>query len=283
MRGSGYRGWGDFPHPLSSISRCRKSLSLSFPPNDYDEMAIKAFNRWLSLVVDEIRAPWTLSPDTSLSKQRIPSCLLITQFRAKHNHLAPIINFFSSLLQRCFLSGKTNYSSVTLFTAIFVTFVLAVMMTAVTFVCCRRFWKNRESLEIEETHSYRLANETFHHSHPISPFESLDPERLQASSGNCTSIETYLPLSSYIDPHNSIAFIEPPPPYHVNPVGNVSHSSPSDRLFAVIGAPLRRGDVIYPTDGRKRLWRTLSQWWGKHGVLSGLPVAKFHLSCLICA
>lgn len=87
-------------------------------------------------------------------------------------------------------------------------------------------------------------------------------ERLAISAGNCTSIDTYhLPLSSYIDAHNSLAFVEPPPPYHVNnPISNsVSNTSASDRLFAVIGAPLRR-DVIYPSDGRqKRLWRTLSQ------------------------
>ncbi|XP_074597657.1 uncharacterized protein LOC141852525 isoform X2 [Brevipalpus obovatus] len=165
-------------------------------------------------------------------------------------------------------SSSPSVSSVTLFTAIVVTFVLAVMMTVVTFVCCRKFWKNRENaLEIEESHSYRIApGDSLH-----SPWETLDPERLQATMANGTgTLDTYLPLSSYHLDSNSFVFMEPPPPYQVNSSqspneshhnnnnNGTSNPSTSSRILAVIGAPYRR-DVIYPSENRKKLWRTLSQ------------------------
>lgn len=55
-----------------------------------------------------------------------------------------------------------------------------------------------------------------------------------------------------------MAFVDPPPPYQLTAGQITAGQSASSRIFAVIGGPYRR-DVIYPGDGRKPLWRTLSQ------------------------
>jgi hypothetical protein len=134
------------------------------------------------------------------------------------------------------------------------------MLTIVTFVCCKKFWKTRkQGMDLDEAHTYRM---------PICPtelfwrdqFATLSPSQLPTSSlTNCNGfvnptlpLSTYPPSSSYLD-NNQINISEPPPSYH-----SISSNTNNNRFLSLLSSSHRR-DLVYPVEGRKGLWRTLSQ------------------------
>ena len=72
-----------------------------------------------------------------------------------------ILTFLSSLSILNWPTDVISFSTLVSLTSI--TFILAVLLTAIAFICCRRYWKDRDSassnrnLEIHETHFYRMA------------------------------------------------------------------------------------------------------------------------------
>lgn len=145
-----------------------------------------------------------------------------------------------------------------------VTFILAVLLTALAFICCRKYWKERErNVEIHETHFYRMAcssssaplvsspfGASFHSNgaqqvlSPLatSPPALLEPFQAYPSSMRRPGQEISLAL---IDPPG----YPPPPPYQSHPSLD---RVPSTTNVAIVAA-------AHKAAKRKPLWRTLSQ------------------------
>lgn len=152
------------------------------------------------------------------------------------------------------------YSSATLFTVITATFIFAVMVTIVIFICCKKFWRTQKrEIEIEETNSYRM---------PVSPTDffwhdqlyNLSPSQLQPNSlTTCNNFinqpfpfSKYFLFPSYLDP-NLVSPLEPPPPYHL-----VNPSSSNNRFLSYLSPSYRR-DLVHPIENQKGIWHTFSQ------------------------
>ncbi|RWS06484.1 Protein shisa-9-like protein [Dinothrombium tinctorium] len=157
-------------------------------------------------------------------------------------------------------------SSSTLILVIIITFMLAVCLTIFVFLLCKKYWKR--GVEIRETHLYRMSSTSFAAPNGNNAeFQTLNPSNLIINPANAHYIPSH-PFEAYhlpLNDLNRLALIEPPPPYQstslssaIN-VGNASGgNNNSGRLFSVLTTPCRR-DTVFPCDGRKRLWRTLSQ------------------------
>lgn len=157
------------------------------------------------------------------------------------------------------------------------TFILAVLLTALAFICCRRYWKERDrNVEIHETHFYRMAcsssnaplvspagvqpfSASFRHSNATASFSSplTSPPAL---------LDVFQPYSLTLPHRRStnhelggpIAMIEPPgyppPPYQSHPsLETTDVSSANNANSSSVSIVPARNKPIKP------FWRKLSQ------------------------
>lgn len=170
-----------------------------------------------------------------------------------------------------------------------VAFILAVLLTALAFICCKRYWKERDdrNLEYHETTFYRMACSASEaplvtNSTPYS-FSSDTSGRLnhhhdilnsyRARTQHVISTST---SSGHLD-MNGISVIElpgyPPPPYrsrtsiNLDPetdhLNQMNHSNTLQTVTAGDPTLNHSEDGVRPSSAivvRKPFWRKLSQW-----------------------
>lgn len=175
-----------------------------------------------------------------------------------------------------------------------VAFILAVLLTALAFICCKRYWKERDdrNMEYHETTFYRMAcstsdaplvtNSTLGGPYSFSSDGStrLNHQDLLNSYRAATSarhvISTSTSAGHLHQDMNGISVIElpgyPPPPYRsrtsinldseTDHMNQMNHSNTLQVVTATGDPGINDGNSVRPSSAivvRKPFWRKLSQ------------------------